>query len=413
MREGLDRSVGVIGAGHAAGAFVIGLREAGWRGPITVFGNETALPYQRPPLSKRWPTPACDELELRPAPAYSTAGINLRLGSAVTAMDPVARTVSTDDGTCQGFDVLVMATGARPRVLDIPGSTLDGVGALRTLADAVALGAASPPGARLVILGGGTIGLEVAASLRAAGVTVTVVERAHRLLARTASETMAAWLRARHEAQGVVFHLGRTAVEIEGKDRKVSAVLLDDGTRIACDAVLSCVGVEPDTGLAVQAGLLHHGPIKVDSAARVCPGLYAIGDCTSRPVTGHEGNVRLESVPSALEQGRQVIADLCGSAPPPLEVPWFWSDQYAYKLQTAGLVPQGAALVVRTRPGSDRITVAHLTPSGHLLAVEAVGAPGDFLAARQVLGRAGILDPDLLSDPAIPFRAACVGMVAR
>jgi len=115
MREGLDRSVGVIGAGHAAGAFVIGLREAGWRGPITVFGNETALPYQRPPLSKRWPAPACDELELRPAPAYSTAGINLRLGSAVTAMDPVARTVSTDDGTCQGFDVLVMATGARPR----------------------------------------------------------------------------------------------------------------------------------------------------------------------------------------------------------------------------------------------------------------------------------------------------------
>jgi 3-phenylpropionate/trans-cinnamate dioxygenase ferredoxin reductase subunit len=380
----------IIGAGHAGGSAAALLRQYGWKGPITLIGAEPVPPYQRPPLSKAWLKRQADAagLALRPATFYPTNAIALRLATPAIAIDPRNRAVTLGSGERLGYDYLVLATGARPRMLPIPGHDLAGVLALRSMADADLLQAALTQGSRLVVIGGGYIGLEVAASARALGVAVTVIEREQRLLARVASLPLSEFFARAHAANDVRILCGASIVAIEGAAGGVAGVRLADGTSLPCDIVLVGVGAAPDDALARAAGLACDDGIIVDLAARTSdPRIHAIGDCTRRPLPLYARTGRLESVPNALEQAKQAAADLCGRPPPAPEVPWFWSDQYAIRLQIAGLPFDADDIVLRGDPADGKFAAFHLAADGAIQAVEAVNAPAEFMAGRLMIAR--------------------------
>jgi 3-phenylpropionate/trans-cinnamate dioxygenase ferredoxin reductase subunit len=380
----------IVGAGHAGGSVAALLRQYGWRGPITLIGAEPVPPYQRPPLSKAWLKREADAagLALRVATFYPANTITLRLATHATAIDRENRSVTLGSGEQLRYDHLILATGARPRMLPIPGHDLAGVLALRSVADADALQAALTRGSRLVVIGGGYIGLEVAASARALGVAVTVVEREARVLARVASQPLSAFFARAHAANDVRILCNAGIAAIEGAAGRVAGVRLADGTFLPCDTVLVGVGAAPDDSLARAAGLDCDDGVIVDLAARTSdPGIHAIGDCTRRPLPLYGRVGRLESVPNALEQAKQAAADLCGRKPPPPEVPWFWSDQYDIRLQIAGLPFDVADIVLRGDPADGKFAAFHLAADGTVQAVEAVNSPADFMAGRQMIAR--------------------------
>ncbi|TDH63229.1 oxidoreductase [Dankookia rubra] len=397
----------IAGAGHAGGSAAAFLRQYGWKGSIVLVGEEPNAPYQRPPLSKAWlkGEATAESLALRPARFYAQQTIEMRLGTRVVRVDRAARRVTLSDGAVLGYDRLILALGARPRALPLPGAELAGVMALRGTADADALHAALGPGARLAVIGGGYIGLEVAASARALGAEALVIEREARVLARVAGHTLSAFLEAQHRARGVEILTGVEVAAIEGEGGAARAVLLADGTRIPCDTVLVGIGAVPNTELAEAAGLDCAGGVVVDLAARSSdPSIYAIGDCTQRPLPLYGRTGRLESVPNAIEQAKQAAADICGRAPPPPEVPWFWSDQFELRLQMAGLAFDVHEAVVRGDSGAPGFAVFHLDPEHRVLAVEAVNAPAEFMAGRMLVARQARVAPAILRDAAQPLR---------
>ncbi|WP_090664526.1 NAD(P)/FAD-dependent oxidoreductase [Belnapia rosea] len=401
----------IAGAGHAGGSVVAFLRQYGWKGRITLVGEEPLLPYQRPPLSKAWlkREATADNLALRPARFYEQQRIETRLGTRVTAIDRAAREVHLADGGTLPYDRLVLATGASPRRLGLPGAEMSGVLALRSAADADALAAVLEPGRRLAIIGGGYIGLEVAASARALGAEAVVIEREARVLARVAGTDLSAMIEARHRAEGVEVLLDAAVEGIEGEAGAAQAVRLRDGRRIACDAVLVGIGAMPNEALAVECGLEAGGGITVDLAARTSdPLIYAIGDCTRRPLPLYGREARLESVPNAIEQAKQAAADICGRPPPVPEVPWFWSDQYDLRLQIAGLAFDPAEAVLRGSPEDGSFAVFHLAADHRVLAVEAVNAPADFMAGRILVAKARQVAPGLLHDSAVPLKELAI-----
>ncbi len=402
-----EAGIVIAGAGHAGGSAAAFLRQYGWKAPITLIGEEALLPYQRPPLSKAWlkREATADNLALRPGRFYTQQAIATRLGTRVTAIDRAARRLALDDGTTVPYDRLVLATGASPRRLGLPGEALRGVLALRSASDADALAAILAPGRRLAIIGGGYIGLEVAASARALGASAVVIEREARVLARVAGQALSAFLEARHRAEGVELLLEAAVEAIEGEAGAASAVLLRDGRRIPCDAVLVGIGAVPNDALAVACGLEAGGGITVDLAARTSdPLIHAIGDCTRRPLPLYGREARLESVPNAIEQAKQAAADICGRAAPIPEVPWFWSDQYDLRLQIAGLAFDPAEAVVRGDPEGGSFAVFHLAADHRVLAVEAVNAPADFMAGRILVSKQRQVAPNLLRDAAMPLK---------
>jgi 3-phenylpropionate/trans-cinnamate dioxygenase ferredoxin reductase component len=386
----LAAHVVIVGAGHAGGSAAAMLRQYGWKGPITLIGAEPVPPYQRPPLSKAWLKRETDgaALALRPAAFYPTNGITLHLATHATAIDPERRRVTLGSGEHVAYDHLILATGARARRLPIAGHDLAGVLTLRSVADADALQATLSPGSSVVVIGAGYIGLEVAASARSLGVAVTVIEREDRVLARVASPPLSAFFTRAHAAEDVRILCGASIAAIEGADGRVTAVRLADATLLPCDAVLIGVGAAADDTLARAAGLVCDDGIVVDLAARTSdPHIYAIGDCTRRPLPRYERTGRLESVPNALEQAKQAAADLCGRPPPAPEVPWFWSDQYAIRLQIAGLPFDVDDIVLRGDPAGGKFAAFHLAADGTVQAVEAVNAPAEFVAGRQMIAR--------------------------
>lgn len=378
----------IIGAGHAGGTLATLLRQYGHAGPITLVGSEELPPYQRPPLSKAWLQQdlAADELLLRPARAYADEAITLRLGVRAVAIDTAGRQVALNDGSTLRYDQLVLATGAAPRWLALPGDQRSGVVYLRDMGDAAALRTHLHTGRRLAIIGGGYVGLEVAATARKLGVQVDVIEREGRLLSRSASAQMAQHLQQLHAGRGVVFHFNASVTAILGKGPEdITGLRMADGTRLDCGAVLIGVGAAPNTELVQAMGLDCAGGIAVDAEGRTAlPGIYAIGDATRRPVVGHAGLHRLESVPSALEQARRAACAITGRALPAHETPWFWSDQYDSKLQIAGLPGHGDQTELRGDPDSGRFAVVHLR-GGQLCAAECVNSPGEFMAARKAI----------------------------
>nr|WP_294507763.1 FAD-dependent oxidoreductase [uncultured Rhodopila sp.] len=399
----MGQTILIAGAGHAGGCAAAMLRQLGWQDGITLIGDEPYVPYQRPPLSKAWLTgdESADSVVLRPAGFYAAAGIALRLGTHVTGIDRAARTVTLSDGDLLAYDTLILALGARPRRLPVPGAALE----LRSIADADRLKAVIRPGGRLAIVGGGFIGLEVAASARALGADVTIIEREDRVLARVACPVMSDFFHTRHQARGVRIVSGAQVAALEGTGGDVSGVRLSDGQVIGCDSVLAATGAVPNDETARAAGLSCDNGIIVDLAARTeDPAIFAIGDCTRRPLPLYGRMGRLESVPNALEQARQAAGLICGKPPPAPEVPWFWSDQYDLSLQIAGLPFDATEVVLRGDLEAGRFALFHLAADGAVQAVEAVNAATEFMGGRRIILRRKQLTRTRIEDMSVSMQ---------
>lgn len=397
----------VVGAGHAGGSVVGSLRQLGHEGPVVLIGQERWAPYHRPPLSKRFGDPELED-PLRPVAFYDEQGITMRLAEEVVAIDREAGAVRLSHGEELPYSTLVIATGAEPRRLPVPGADLDGVVVLRTLDDARVLRGGVHPDKRLVVVGAGYVGLEVAAVARSLGQPVTVLEREDRVLARVASPELSEILTAHHVAQGTEVLTSADVAAFRGEDGHVRAVVLADGREIPCDMALVGVGAIPRDALAREAGLTCDGGIVVDAATRTSdPRILAIGDVTRRPMGTLEELVRMESIPSATEQAKQAACVITGKDVPAADVPWFWSDQFELKLKMAGLLRPGHTAVLRGDPGAGRFSVFHLEDDV-VVAVESANAPRDFMAgkkfirARQRVDAARLADPDVaLGDVAL------------
>lgn len=396
----------ILGAGHAGGTLAALLRMFGHEGAITLVGDEPVAPYQRPPLSKAWLKGDADaaSLALKPAAFYPENAIDFRPSLRAERIGRTNRKVSFDNGSSIDYDILVIATGARAIVPPIPGVTLKGVLVLRSAADAERLKAALGPGRRLTIVGGGYIGLEAAATARLLGAEAVVIEREERLLARVAGPALSEFFQAQHEGQGVRFALGASVTGFVGEEGHVRAVELADGSSIACDAVLVGVGAAPNDELARDARIACERGVVVDIEGRTSDdAIFAIGDVAHRPLPLYARMSRLESVPNALEQAKQVASAITGRPPPAGEVPWFWSDQYALKLQIAGLPFDADRIVMRGDPAVAKFALFHLC-GDRIQAVEAVNAPQEFLIGRQlILGRKPI-DVERLADPSVSMK---------
>ena len=397
----------IAGAGHAGGSAAAMLRQAGWTGPITLVGEEPIPPYQRPPLSKAWlkGEASAETLALRPAKFYADNQIALRLGTRITAIARTDRTVALASGETLAYDTLILALGARARPLPLDGTDLEGVLELRTAADADRLKAALHPGARLAIIGGGYIGLEAAASARSLGADAIVIEREPRVLARVASPILSDFFQTYHRSQGVIIETGTQVAGLQATAGRVSGVHLADGRIIPCDAVLVGVGAIANDELAREAGLPCHNGIVVDHTARTeDPAIYAIGDCTSRPLPLYNRTGRLESVPNALEQAKQAAAAICGKPAPAPEVPWFWSDQYDLRLQIAGLPFDATDIVLRGDLAAGKFALFHLSADGTVQAVEAMNAAPEFMGGRRIIAKRKQLARARIADMSVSMQ---------
>ena len=397
-----DDTVLIVGAGHAGDAAAAHLRQYGYQGRIILLGEEIFAPYHRPPLSKAWLKGETDAaaLTLRGADFYQRQNIDLRLNTRVHTIDRARRQIVLADGQTVPYSHLILATGARPRPLAMPGAGLAHVHMLRTRSDADRLRAALRPGTDLAIIGGGYIGLEIAASARALDIAVTVIERESRLLARVASPPLAEYFQRLHTEHGVTIRLDTQIAAITP-----GAVRLANGAEIPAGCVVIGVGAVPNTALAEAAGLDCANGITVDATARTAdPAIFAIGDCASRPVPRYGRQLRLESVPNALEMAKQAAAAITGRAPSKPEIPWFWSDQYAARLQIAGLLVDVATTAYRFVSNREKFAAFHLGADGAPLAVEAVNAAEEFMAGRLMIARRTLPARAALADPTIPMK---------
>lgn len=395
----------IVGAGHGGDNVAAFLRQAGYDRPVTVVGGEPEAPYHRPPLSKAFLAGA-DEQRLRPGPFYAEQDIGLALGTRAVELDLPGRAVVLGDGSRLPFARLVLATGAIARRLPVPGAERPGVHTLRSLADARALRAMLAPGVRLAVVGGGYVGLEVAGQALASGAAVTVLERERSVLARVAGRVLADHLAGRLTAAGATVLTGADVVAFAGPGDggALTGLRLADGTTIACEAAVVGVGAVPDDALARAAGLPCDGGVIVDERGCVVEDLvYAVGDVTRRPVAGLPGTRRLESIPSAVDQARQVAAAIAGSEPPEHETPWFWSDQHGARVQICGLRDGADATVVRGDVAGGAFAVFHLAGS-RVCAVEAVNAPAAFMAGKRLIRDRAAVAAERLADEAVPLR---------
>lgn len=393
----------VIGAGQAGAALVAKLRSGGYAGTITLIGEEPAPPYQRPPLSKAYLMGEMDEerLYLRSADYYATNDITLRLGQPVTGIDRVAKTVTLGDAALP-YDQLALTTGSVPRRLPAAiGGALGGIYTVRSLADVDAMRAEFAPGRRVVIIGGGYIGLEAAAVASKLGLEVTVVEMAPRILQRVAAPETSDHFRALHRAHGVTLLEGVGLERLLGDDH-VTAARLTDGREVPADFVIAGVGILPATALAEMAGLALENGIRTDAHGRTSdPSIWSAGDCASFPWRG--GRVRLESVQNAIDQAETVAGNMLGAAKDYAPTPWFWSDQYDCKLQIAGL-NTGYDHIVTRGPEGEAVSYWYFK-GDQLLAIDAMNDPRAYMVGKRLLEMGRSVDADTLRNPDTVLKA--------
>lgn len=379
----------IVGASHAGAQLAASLRQEGWDGEIVLVGDESTVPYQRPPLSKAYLAgkSALEELEIRSAEFYAKRKIRL-LDARVEAIDRSAGHLTLSSGQSLAYDHLALCTGARPRRLLVPGAHLSGVCYLRTAMDVDLIRAAAQPGSMAVIVGGGYIGLEVAASLRALGLDVTVLEATERVLERVTAPEVSAFFQRIHQEEGVSIRTGALVEAFTG-ETKVREVLLSNGEAIPADLVIVGIGVEPNTELAASAGLEVDNGIVIDDRARTSDrNIVAAGDCTSRDMALYGRRVRLECVPSAGEQAKVAAATISGKSKEIAALPWFWSDQYDVKLQIAGLNTGFDEVVLSGDPRLDRDFTCFYLRQGELIAADCVNRPRDFVVSKRLLTQA-------------------------
>jgi 3-phenylpropionate/trans-cinnamate dioxygenase ferredoxin reductase subunit len=397
----------IVGAGQAGVQVAAELRAAGYAPPITLVGAETALPYHRPPLSKAYLTgeKSLDALQMRGAAFYVEQHITLMQGVAAAAIDAGARRVILEDGSALAYDHLVLATGASPRPLTCPGHDLEGVLALRGLADADALKTRLTSARSLVVVGGGFIGLEAAASARKLGKDVALLEMQDRLMARAVGPDLSRHFAETHAAHGVSLHFGEGAAEIIGQGGRVVAVRTTAGRELPADIVLAGIGVNPNIELARAAGLATGNGIVVDTGQRTSePSILALGDVCAFPEPRGHGHIRLESVQNAVDQAKIVAASILGRPARYEAVPWFWSDQYDLKLQMVGLSHGHDAAEERGSRAENRFSIFYFK-ADRLIAIDSVNRPADHMRGRKLLapGAAPLARADL--DGAFPQRA--------
>lgn len=393
----------IIGAGHAAGQAAASLRQAKFEGEITIVGDENHIPYQRPPLSKAYlkGDQGADKVYLRAAAFYEDRDINLKLGTTATALDTGTKTVALDSGETLSYEHLLISTGSRPRKLTIDGSDLPGIHYLRTMDDVDGLRDGMREGANLVIVGGGYIGLEVAAVGRELGLNVHVLEMEERILQRVTTPEMSAYYHQLHEGRGVHIHTNTGVTGFAG-DGKVQEVICGE-RRFAADIVIVGIGIIPNTELAEAAGIHCDNGIVVDDHCRTsAPDVYAAGDCTNHPNPLLDRRLRLESVPNAMDQARVSTANMLGEDKTYAAIPWFWSDQYELKLQMVGFSADGDTQVLRGDMDANQFAVFYLK-DGKVVAADAVNSPKEFMLCKQLVGKTA--DPALLADPQADLKA--------
>ena len=392
----------IIGAGQAGASLAIKLRALGYKGDVTLVGEEKFPPYQRPPLSKKYllGDMALDRLYLRPRDFYTEQLISLRLGARVTAINPTAKTISIGDETLS-YDHLALTTGSTPRLLPAAiGGRLNGVFAVRSLADVGAMQPAFESGGHVLIIGGGYIGLEAAAVAAAKGLKVTLVEMADRILQRVACAETSDYFRTLHQSHGVTILEGVGLERLTGEGY-VNGAILSNGEALEIDFAIVGVGILPGTGLAEAAGLTLNNGIETNSHSETSiPSIWAAGDCASFPYQGDR--IRLESVPNAIDQAEIVAANMLGAGKDYVATPWFWSDQYEVKLQIAGLNTGFTDVVVR----DSGATRSHwYYKSGALLAVDAMNDPRAYMVAKRLIEAGKSVDPSIAADPQSDLKA--------
>jgi 3-phenylpropionate/trans-cinnamate dioxygenase ferredoxin reductase subunit len=395
MQEGLV----VIGGGQAAVQAIQSIRQGGFAGSIALVGEEPHAPYQRPPLSKKYLAGAFERerLHLKPESFYATRGIDLHLGVRAEELDIETRRVRLADGRSLTYDRLLLATGSRPRRMVVPGADLPGIHYVRTIDDVDAIRAELAPGARLVIVGAGYIGLEIAAVTVELGFDVTVLEAAYRVLSRVMCAESAQFFADYHAARGVKIRCATQVAGFQGRDA-VSAVASATGELFPCDLVIVGIGIVPNVELAERAGLDCDNGIRVDACARTRePRIVAAGDCTNQPHPFVGQNVRLESVHNAIEQGKAAAASLLSHEQPFAEAPWFWSDQYDLKLQIAGLAIDYDRVVLRGDMHTKSFAMYYLSQE-RLVAIDAVNSPRDFIQGKKLLASRAKVPVELLAD---------------
>lgn len=400
----------IIGASHAAGQLVVSLRQNGWDGDITLIGDEAHPPYHHPPLSKDYLSDekTREELLIRPVEAYEAANIVLKLMTRVTNIDRDAQAVLTSQGDVIAYDKLILATGARVRKLPIEGAELAGVYYLRDMNDVTQIKSSVLSGKRAVIIGGGYIGLETAASLTKMGVSVTVLEAMPRILQRVTAPELSTFYKRVHTEEGV--HIAENVMVSKISQADESLVVTDkDGQDYKADFVIIGIGVIPNTELADAAGLeCGNGIIVNEFCQTTDEDVYAAGDVTWHYNIKYDRHLRLESVPNATEQAKIVASHICGKAKAYDSLPWFWSDQFDLKLQIAGLSEGYDELIIRGDSETGRSFAAFYFKGDRILAVDAVNAPREFAMTRMVLMQGKTLDKQKVADENLALKEAIV-----
>ena len=399
----------IVGAGHGGAQVAVMLRTQKFEGSIAIIGDEPELPYERPPLSKEYfaGEKEFERIQLRPAKYWDEREVTMLLGKRVVSVDPSAHTVTTDGGETIGYGKLVWATGGSPRMLPIPGGDLPGVQGVRTKADADAMKAASETAEQIVVIGGGYIGLEAAAVLTKAGKKVVLLEALDRVLARVAGVELSRFYEKEHRDHGVDLRLGVCVDAIEG-DTHVTGVRLADGEVIPADLVIVGIGIVPAVGPLIAAGAegaSGSGGVLVDRLCKTSlPDIYAIGDCAAHVNDFAEGaTIRLESVQNANDQANVVAKGIVGDEAPYHAIPWFWSNQYDLKLQTAGLSTGHDQAVLRGDRATRSFSIVYLK-AGKVIALDCVNATKDYVQGRMIVTAGIHATPEQLADSEKPLK---------
>jgi 3-phenylpropionate/trans-cinnamate dioxygenase ferredoxin reductase subunit len=396
----------IVGAGQAGGDVASALRQQGYSGRIVLIGEEPYVPYRRPPLSKTFLSgeATLESLFIKPQATFDKHNIECLFGTGVESIDRETRSVRRYDGTTMEYGKLVLATGGRPRRLSLPGADHPNVHYVRTIADILRLKEQFAAGKRLVIIGGGYIGLEAASVGIKKGLKVTVVEALPRVLARVTAPEISAFYERVHRSRGVDVKTGVGVHAFEG-DALVDAVVLADGTRIESDIVIAGIGLIPNTEIAEAAGLTISNGIVVDLHTQTSDAdIYAIGDCAQSENAFFGRSMRLESVPNAIEQARVAAAAIIGKPVPYNAVPWFWSDQYDLKLQMVGLSQGFDQIVIRGDINGESFSAFYLK-DGIVISADAVNRPQEFMIAKKLVGERMKVDAAQLADEGFALKS--------
>jgi 3-phenylpropionate/trans-cinnamate dioxygenase ferredoxin reductase subunit len=396
----------IAGAGQAGAETAIELRKLGFTGRVILIGEETHPPYKRPPLSKGFLAGSVtqEQLYVMPLANLEKQNIEFHGGAHVQHIDRAAKTLHFADGSTLAYDKLALTTGGRPRLLSMPNADKPNVFPVRTINDIEAMRVHSTAGKRVVIIGGGFIGLEAAAVAVKLGLKVTILEGLPRVLARVTSPEVSAFFERIHREAGADVRTGVQIVSLDG-DGAVTHVTLGDGTKIDADFVVAGIGLIANSELAQEAGLAVDNGIVVDEFARTSdPDIYAAGDCTNHPSEFLGRRVRLESVQNAMEQGRNAARNMMGKNEPYHMVPWFWSDQYDCKLQMVGISTGYDQLVLRGDPATQRSFAAFYLKDGRIIAADAVSKPQEFMFSKKLVAMRAVIEPARLADETVPMK---------